>query len=96
VKIRNFAHKGLERLFTRADGRRLPPRSVDKLRKMLGFLEAMTDVDELRSLPVWRPHVMTGDRSDVWSLVVTRNWRLTFRVNQVEHELFDLDFEDYH
>lgn len=96
MKIRNFAHKGLERLFTRADGRRLPPQSVDKLRKMLGFLEAMTDVDELRSLPVWRPHVLTGGRNDVWSLVVTRNWRLTFRVDRVEHELFDLDFEDYH
>jgi proteic killer suppression protein len=96
VKIRSFAHKGLERLFTRADGGRLPPQCVDKLRKMLGFLEAMTDVHELRSLPVWRPHVLTGDRSDVWSLAVTRNWRLTFRVDRAEHELFDLDFEDYH
>jgi proteic killer suppression protein len=96
VKIRSFAHRGLERLFARADGRRLPPRGLDKLSKMLGFLEAMNDVQELRSLPAWRPHILTGDRSDVWSLVVTRNWRLTFRVDLVDRELFDLDFEDYH
>ena len=69
---------------------------IDKLRKMLGFLQAMNDVEELRSLPTWRPHVMRGDRGNVWSLVVTRNWRLTFRVDSVDGELFDLDFEDYH
>jgi toxin HigB-1 len=96
VKIRNFAHKGLERLYTRADGRRLPPQCADKLRKMLGFLEAMHDVEELRSLTAWRPHVLSGERRRVWSLTVTRNWRLTFRIDTVERELFDLDFEDYH
>lgn len=96
MKIRGFAHKGLERLFTHGDGRRLPPQCVDKVSKMLGFLQAMNDVVELRSLPTWRPHVLSGDRSNVWSLVVTRNWRLTFRVDSVEGELFDLNFEDYH
>jgi proteic killer suppression protein len=96
VKIRSFAHKGLERLFTRADARLLPPQSVDKLGKMLGFLQAMDDVEELRSLHAWRAHVLSGDRSGVWSLAVTRNWRLTFRVDEVERELFDIDFEDYH
>ena len=27
---------------------------------------------------------------------VTRNWRLTFRVDQAEGEIVDLDYEDYH
>jgi toxin HigB-1 len=31
-----------------------------------------------------------------WSLFVTRNWRITFRINQDEIEISDLDFEDYH
>ncbi|MEO8621841.1 MAG: type II toxin-antitoxin system RelE/ParE family toxin [bacterium] len=96
MKIRGFAHRGLERLFTRGDGRRLPPQCIDKLQKMLGFLQAMADVEELRSLPTWHPHMLVGTRSGVWSLMVTRNWRLTFRVDATECELFDLDFEDYH
>jgi proteic killer suppression protein len=96
MRIRSFSHKGLALLFMRGDGRRLPSYAVEKLRKMPGFLQAMKDAEELRTLPVWRPHRLSGDRRDVWALVVTRNWRLTFRIDTVERELFDIDFEDYH
>ena len=96
MKIASFSHKGLERMFLRADGRRLPPQSIDKLRKMLGFLQAMNDVDELRSLPSWRAHMLSGAKAGVWSLSVTRNWRLTFRVDSENRAIYDLDFEDYH
>jgi len=41
-------------------------------------------------------HVMTGDRKGTWSLHVTRNWRLTFGIDEREKELFDIDYEDYH
>ena len=30
------------------------------------------------------------------SLFVTKNWRLTFRIESSEDEIVDLDFEDYH
>ena len=39
-------------------------------------------------------HQLTGDRKGVWSLHVTRNWRLTFRIE--EDEIVDVDYEDYH
>ena len=50
--------------------------------------------DELRALPTWKAHVLTGDRKDVWSLHVTRNWRMTFRIE--DGEIVDLNLEDYH
>jgi proteic killer suppression protein len=62
---------------------------------MLGFLQAMADPDELRSVPGWEAHRLTGNRKDAWSLSVTRNWRLTFRIDAREKEICDLDFEDY-
>jgi hypothetical protein len=31
----------------------------------------------------------------MWSLHVTRNWRITFRIDPVEREIFDLDYEDF-
>jgi proteic killer suppression protein len=37
---------------------------------------------------------LTGERKGVWSLSVTRNWRLTFRI--IEQEIADVDYEDYH
>lgn len=36
------------------------------------------------------------DRKGTWSLFVTKNWRMTFRINQEEIEIIDLDYEDYH
>jgi toxin HigB-1 len=96
VKIRSFAHKGLERLYAEDVKKGVPPDSVDKLRKMLAYLDDMRDPAELRSLPVWRAHTLTGDRKGIWSLRVTRNRRLTFRIDRVEREICDVNLEDYH
>ena len=96
VKIRNFLHKGLKRLCEEGNARGLPPDSVDKLRKMIVYLEAMDEVDELRRVPVWKAHLLAGSRKGTWSLHVTRNWRMTFWVDITEREICDVNFEDYH
>ena len=69
---------------------------MDKLRKMLQFLDSMQDPEELRSLPNWRAPNLTGDREGFWSLSVTRDYRLTFGVDAATNELFDINLEDYH
>ena len=94
--MRSFVHKGLKQLYLEDRTRGLPPDTVDKLRKMLAYLDEMEDPEELRSLPAWRAHTLTGGRRGVWSLHVTRNRRLTFRVDTAEGEICDVDFEDYH
>lgn len=96
MEIRNFVHKGLKRLYDQDDAKGLPAESAEKLRKMLAFLDNMQDPDELGALPVWNAHTLTGNRKGVWSLVVTRNRRLTFRIDAVSREICDVDFEDYH
>lgn len=96
MKIRSFVHKGLRRLYEDGNVKGIPADSVDKLRNMLAFLDAMNDADELRSLPAWKPHTLTGDRKGMVSLTVTRNRRLTFRVDAAEQEICELNLEDYH
>jgi toxin HigB-1 len=96
VKIRNFTNKGLKRLYLEDSAKSIPPDAADKLRKMLAFLDDMQDDEELRSLPAWKVHMLTGDRKGTWSLSVTRNRRLTFRVDAAESEICDVDLEDYH
>ena len=96
MRIRDFAHKGLRRLYEEDIAKAVPPDSVDKLRKILAYLEGMQDAQELRSLPAWKAHVLTGDRKGTWSLSVTRNRRLTFRVDAIEREICDVNLEDYH
>ena len=70
VKIRNFVHKGLKRLYEEDSAKGVPPSTADKLRKMLAFLDDMQDSEELRSLPIWKAHILTGDRKGTWSLSV--------------------------
>lgn len=96
MKIRNIVHKGLKRLYAEDIAKGVPPDTVDKLRKMLAFLDDMESADELRSLPSWKVHTLTGDRKGTWSLSVTRNRRLTFHIDTAEQEICDLNLEDYH
>jgi toxin HigB-1 len=96
VKIRSFAHKGLKRLYAEDSTKSIPPDSADKLRKMLAFLDDMQDTEELRALQTWKAHTLTGDRKGTWSLSVTHNRRLTFRIDMAELEICDLNLEDYH
>ena len=92
--MRSLAHRGLRRLYEDNSSKGLNADTVDKLRKMLAFLDAMQDPEQLRALPTWKAHMLTGDRKGTWSLNVTRNWRLTFRIE--DDEIVDLDLEDYH
>ena len=96
VRIRNFIHKGLKKLYTDDATKGVPPDTVDKLRKMLAFLDDMEDPEELRTLPSWKAHTLTGDRKGAWSLSVTANRRLTFRIDTAEREIYDANLEDYH
>ena len=98
MRIRNVIHKGLRRFVERDNASGLPPASVEKVRNIVTFLLDMEDVQELRVFPHWKPHQLSGDRkrTRTWSLTVTKNWRLTFSVDEAEGEIHDLNFEDYH
>lgn len=96
MRLRNFTHKGLKKLYAEDSAKGVPPDSADKLRKMLAFLDDMQDAEELRTLPTGKAHMLMGDRKGTWSPSVTRNRRLTFRIDAVELELCDLNLEDYH
>jgi proteic killer suppression protein len=96
MKIRNVIHRGLKRFIERDDASGLPPTAVEKVRNIISFLQEMQDAQELRDVPSWKAHQLTGDRKGIWSLNVTRNWRMTFRIDRTEGEIVDLDYEDYH
>lgn len=96
MKIRNVVHKGLRRFILTDDASGLPSASVDKIARMMSFLQDMANEDELLSIPSWKAHRLTGNRKGTWSLFVSRNWRITFRIDADEIEIIDLDYEDYH
>ena len=85
MKIESFLHKGLLRLYVE-NGR--------QSRNMLSALDAAASLEQVETFPGWRLHPLKGDRRGDYAMVVSRNMRLTFRVDGTS--LHDLDFEDYH
>jgi len=96
VKIRNVVHKGLRRFIERDGASGLPGSAIERIRNIVTFLIEMTDAAELRDVPSWKAHLLAGDRKGTWSLIVTRNWRITFRIDGRQREIVDLNYEDYH
>ena len=96
MKIRNVIHKGLRRFIEDDDASGLQPAVVVKVQRIVSFLQDMEQEDELRTVQSWKAHMLTGDRKGTWSLSVTRNWRMTFRIDRQEIEIIALDYEDYH
>jgi len=96
MQIRNVIHRGLRRFIERDDASGLPPAVVEKVRNIVTFLQEMEDARELRDIPSWKAHPLSGDRKGTWSLAVTRNWRITFGIDPGTKEIVDLDYEDYH
>lgn len=94
MEIDSIRHKGLRRFFESGNAKGLVG-DVARLRKMLAFIAAVSDLGELEVPPNYGLHELTGDRKGTWSMTVTRNWRLTFAIN-ADGALVDMDLEDYH
>ena len=62
---------------------------------MLAYIDAIERPEELHAPPNFGAHQLVGDRAGVWALTVSRNWRMTFRVNDAL-AIEDMDLEDYH
>ena len=94
MKIRSVTHRGLRRLIEHDDMSELQVAFVGKFRKIIAFLQDMDEEDELRSVPAWKAHQLSGDSAgDVESL---RQQELADHVpDQTEIEIVDLNY-DYH
>ena len=95
MQIESIRHKALRKFAETGSPKGLPAGSVDRLRRMFAYIDAIEAAEELRVPPNFGAHQLTGDRRGEWSLFVTKNWRMTFRVNAAG-AVVDMDLEDYH
>jgi toxin HigB-1 len=94
MEIEGISHKGLRRFFETGNAKGLVG-DADRLRRMLAFINAAEALDELSTPPNFGLHQLTGDRKGTWSMTVTKNWRLTFRLRET-NVIIDMNLEDYH
>ena len=95
MQTESIRHKALRRFAETGSPKGLPSGSVDRVRRMLAYIDAIETADELRLPPNFGAHQLTGDRKGEWALTVTKNWRMAFRVNAAG-AIEDMDLEDYH
>ena len=86
-------HKGLRRFAFDGDRSGINPQWIERVEEILYALDIAVDPKEL-DLPHFRLHRLKGNRSDTYSVRVTRNYRITFKWEE-EHPV-DVDLEDYH
>ena len=60
---------------------------------------ALADLDDARkpsdlNLPGYRLHPLKGDLKGYWSISISGNWRMTFRIE--DGDAYDVDLTDYH
>ena len=91
--IKQFRHKGLQRLFETGSKRGVQASHVPKLRRQLARLDAASGPQDM-NVPGWKLHALGGDLSGHWSVWVSGNWRLTFTFDGEDAIL--VDYQDYH
>lgn len=91
--IKSFAHKGLERFFTKGSASGIQAGYAPRISLMLDAIDAAAEVKEL-DLPGFRLHRLKGDKRNLWSMRVSANWRITFEFTDGDAHILTL--EDYH
>lgn len=88
-------HKALRAYLETGRSTGLDARVAARLVNMVAFLAAASTAKELHVPPNFGFHWLTGDRKGTAAMTVTRNWRLTFAIDEAGG-IVDLDLEDYH
>ena len=91
--IRGFRHKGLKRFYEAAEANLIPPALLSRVEKILAVLDASSSPAHL-ALPGYRLHPLKGPLKGFWSVTVSANWRIVFRIEN--GDAFDVDLVDYH
>ena len=91
--IRNFRHKGLERLFVDGVTKGVSAQQVTRLKRILLALHHSRNPDGM-ALPGFRLHPLKGERRGQWAVSLSGNWRIVFRFDG--EDAVDVDLVDYH
>lgn len=91
--IRSFRHKGLRLLYEAGDRRKVHADHAAKIERVLARLDQATEPAQM-DLPGYRLHPLKGKFAGYWSVSISGNWRIIFRLEG--GDTHDVDYLDYH
>lgn len=92
--IRSVRHRGLSpALLQRNDPSGVGAEHRDRIENILTLLNVAASPSDL-DLPGYRLHPLKGKWKGYWSVTVSANWRIVFRMD--DGDVYDVDPVDYH
>ena len=80
-------------MYERGDASRVGSDLADRVALALADLDDACKPSDL-DLPGYRLHPLKGDLKGYWSISISGNWRVTFRIE--DGDAYDVDLTDYH
>ena len=94
--IKKFRHKGLKRFFSdlRYSDRRGISQHISQ--RLIVILDALDTIEQAYEMDIagFYFHKLKGSRKDEYSVRVSGNWRITWRMDG--KDVTDINLEDYH
>lgn len=91
--IVSWIHKGLKVFFETGSMAGIQAAHARRLAERLQVINQAKVIQDINLLP-YRLHQLKGDRSGIWSISVTGNWRITFKFE--DGNAYIINYEDYH
>ena len=91
--IRQFLHRGLQRLFETGSKAGIQPHHAPRLLRQLTRLDEAKIPDDM-NVPGWGLHPLHGKPAGRYAITVNGNWRITFKFEGEDALL--VDYVDYH
>ena len=91
--IKNYRHKGLQKLYETGSQQGVQPNHTNRLRLILARLDASQSHQDM-SLPGLSLHPLKVKFKGFWAVSVSGNWRVIFRFEY--NNAVDVDYIDYH
>ena len=92
--IKTFADRRTQELYATGKAKQFPPDVAKRAARKLEYIDLATRLEDLRSPPGNRLHVLQGDRKGQYSVSVNDQWRICFRF--VDGDAYDVEICDYH
>ena len=91
--IVSWIHKGLNIFFETSSMAGILAPHARRLAERLQVINQAKVIQDI-NLPPYRLHQLKGDRSGIWSISATGNWRITFKFE--DGNAYIINYEDYH
>lgn len=92
--IESFANRETEKLWLTGKSKRLPSHILRRALRKLDYIDLATDIEDLRTPPGNRLHMLGGDRKGQYAISINDQWRICFRFE--DGQAHDVEVTDCH